>query len=73
MLRKVATLVAFGAGAWIGYSYAMEVVHVYGIDVSGYWGEQGAEFIRIVLTCALGGICALSAYFVMNLFARFDH
>lgn len=72
MIRKAVTIIAFGVGAWMGYNYALEIIGYYGLDVDSYWGEQGAEFIRIVLTVAFGAACAVAGYFLTNLYARAD-
>ena len=72
MIRKGVALIGFCIGAWLGYHYAIDLIETTGIDLSDYWGEQGAEFLRIVLTFAFGGGLAVAAYFLANFFARFD-
>jgi hypothetical protein len=72
MWRKVAGVMAGVLGAWVGYSYAIDLIATFGMDVSDYWSKQGEVFLRVILTVGAGLVSGVLVYFLLNLFSRFD-
>jgi hypothetical protein len=72
MIRKVIGVIGFCVGAWVGYNYSLDICDSFGFDTESYWSEQGEMFLQIVLTLISGGVCGVGAYFLANLFTRFD-
>ncbi|KPL12143.1 hypothetical protein AMJ85_01870 [candidate division BRC1 bacterium SM23_51] len=69
MVRRWLSIIAFGAGAWVGHRYSLDLIGYYELG-DDYWSDQGAIFLRTFLTLALGGLSALVVYFVISLFSR---
>ena len=72
MIKKTAGLIAFGIGVYLGYQYVLDFLESYSGDFVGYWGETGAQAIRILTPLGIGILSGLAVYFILNLYARAD-
>jgi hypothetical protein len=77
MIKKVAAVIAFAAGAYFAYEYLPDFLSQYSTDPD-YWKYMGGDEIRtfgqqvlhIGLSAGSGLVCGVVVYFLLNLYAR---